>query len=362
MVLFTPFAETLHTGIEKSEARSPAGYMTQKSMKRQTVCTIFTVLIGIFLLALVLSLGLSVFRQSRRSGSEMPDQDVLPSSQTDLPGLPAAPEITDDQPEPAESPSNTQGSFFSIHFFDVGEGDSALVECEGHYMLIDGGSPECSSFLYAYLEQHEIPYLDCIVCSHAHADHVGGLSGALNYATVGTAYCSVTEYDSRAFRSFVKYLGEQNVGITVPSPGDTFSLGDATVTFLGPVDMSLADENENNSSIILRIDYGATSFLFTGDAEREEELSVVESGQNLHCTLLRVAHHGSYTSSSEEFLSAADPEYAVISVGGDNEYGHPHDSALDRLNGICDSLYRTDLNGEIISYSDGTHLSFETRR
>lgn len=256
-------------------------------------------------------------------------------------------------------PAVPEGSTFEIHFFDVGEADSALVECDGHYMLIDGGNPGSSSFLYSYLQKHGIDYLDYIVCSHAHTDHVGGLAGALNYASVGVAYAPVTEYDSRAFNSFVKYLNEQGKEITVPSPGDNIMLGVAKITFIGPVDMSLAEINHNNASIILRIEFGSTSFLFTGDAEIEEELSVIGTNAELQSTLLKVGHHGSYTSSSEMFIAAVKPDYAIVSVGKDNEYGHPHEVALDRLSSYCPTVYRTDLLGEIVCYSDGVELTFD---
>lgn len=252
-------------------------------------------------------------------------------------------------------------SSFEIHFFDVGEADSALVACDGHYMLIDGGNPGTSSFLFSYLQKHGIDYLDYIVCSHPHADHVGALAGALNYAAVGVAYCPVTEYDSRAFNSFVKYLSAQDKTITIPSVGQTVSLGSAKVTFVGPVDMTLAEQNENNASLIVRIEYGQTSFLLTGDAEIEEELSVVHSEQIIQSTLLKVGHHGSYTSSSEEFLKAVSPKYAIISVGKDNGYGHPHEEAMNRIQQYCDTVLRTDVVGEIVCVSDGKELSFNTQ-
>lgn len=270
--------------------------------------------------------------------------------------------IQDIEPEPEsvkDYPIVPENSTFEIHFFDVGEADSALVECDGHYMLIDGGNPGSSSFLYSYLQQHNVSYLDYIVCTHAHSDHVGGLAGALNYAEVGVAFSPVTEYDSRAFNSFIKYLNAQAKEITIPSPGETLELGSATVTFLAPIDMSLAETNVNNSSIILRIVYGKTSFLFTGDAEIEEELSLLKAGTDIQSTVLKVGHHGSYTSSSEEFLAAIDPDYAVISVGMGSEYGHPHDAALERISKFCPVIYRTDLNGEVICYSDGLKLIFE---
>ena len=286
-------------------------------MKRKTY-RIFLALAIIAILIAIAVVGISFYRNYlENKGAEQQTESEIKDPEPSAPSTQSADSI------PAtELP---EGSTFEIHFFDVGEADSALVECDGHYMLIDGGNPGSSSFLYSYLQSHGIDYLDYIVCSHAHADHVGGLAGALNYASVGIAYSPVTEYDSRAFNSFVKYLGKQGKEITVPSAGDCFELGNAKVTILAPIDMTLAAINENNSSIILRIEYGSTSFLFTGDAEIDEERSVVESQQVLQSTLLKVGHHGSYTSTSEEFLKAVNPEFAVISVGANNDYGHPHD-------------------------------------
>lgn len=257
---------------------------------------------------------------------------------------------------------NDNASYFEIHYFDVGEGDSALVACDDHYLLIDGGPSSSSSFLYSYLKENQITYLDYIVCTHAHEDHVGGLSGALNYASVGVAFCSVTEYDGRAFQSFLKYLNKQEASITVPNPGDTFSLGSASAQFIGPIDMNLAEINANNSSIVLKITYGETSFLFTGDAESEEESSLVNAHFDLTCDVLKIGHHGSYTSSSDVFLKAVQPKYCVISVGKDNVYGHPHSSVVERLLTTDAIIFRTDTDGEIICTSDGTSLSFTTKK
>lgn len=253
-------------------------------------------------------------------------------------------------------------SSFEIHYFDVGEADSALVECDGQTLLIDGGNPKSSQFLYAYLEQNEINYIDYMVCTHAHEDHVGGLAGALNYAQVGKAFAPVAEYDSRAFNSYVKYLNQQGKEITGPLPGECFMLGSAEVTILAPIDMSLAENNINNSSIVLRIIYGSTSFIFTGDAEEAEEKTILEVGYELESTVLKVGHHGSQTSTSEEFLDKVAPKYCVISVGKDNQYEHPSADVIQRLQSIDAIIYRTDINGEIICYSNGKNVSFKTEK
>ena len=246
-------------------------------------------------------------------------------------------------------------SYFDVHFIDVGQADAALVICDDKTMLIDGGNRADSSLLYSYLKQQGVTHLDYVVATHAHEDHVGGLAGALNYATVGTALCSVTEYNSDVFRNFVSYLAKQGKQIKVPKAGDTFYLGSAQVQVLGPVRKS---DDPNNMSLVLRIVYGETSFLFTGDAEREEEQDILAAGYELSSTVLKVGHHGSENSTTYPFLREIMPEYAVISVGEGNSYGHPTEAALSRLRDAGAYILRTDENGLICCSSDGKDVYF----
>ena len=252
-----------------------------------------------------------------------------------------------------------EGGSFQIHFIDVGQADAALVICDGHYMLIDGGNAEDSDLVYAYLERHGAKRLDYMVASHAHEDHIGGLSGALNYAAVDTAFCPVTEYSSKVFQNMVKYLGEQGKSLTVPAPGDKFSLGSAQVEILGPVKEY---DDTNDTSIVLRIDYGETSFLFTGDMETGAERDLLDSGADVRATVLKAGHHGSDTSTSYQFLRAVMPQYTVISVGEGNSYGHPSDEVLSRFRDAGTEVYRTDMQGHIIAKSDGKTVTFTTEK
>lgn len=250
-----------------------------------------------------------------------------------------------------------QDSSFSVLFLDVGQADAALVQCDGHYMLIDGGNKGDSDRIYSVLRKHDVKKLDIVVGTHAHEDHIGGLPGAFNYTTADLTLCPVTDYESKAFKDFAKYAKEKGDGITVPEVGDTYSLGSAKVTILGVN----STEDTNNTSIVLRIDYGKTSFLFTGDAEHPAEEIILESGADLSATVLKVGHHGSDTSTSYPFLRAVQPGYAVISVGESNDYGHPHDDALSRLQDADVEVLRTDLQGDIFCVSNGTNVQFVER-
>lgn len=250
-------------------------------------------------------------------------------------------------------------SSFCITFIDVGQADSALVACDGHYMLIDGGNVADSDLIYTVLQKNGVSHLDYVVATHAHEDHVGGLSAALELCTVDTVYCPVTEYSSKAFTNFADKANKRGAPITVPKAGDSFTLGSATATVLAPLKTY---DDTNNTSIVLKICYGETSFLFAADAERDSEADMYEAGADLSATLLKVGHHGSNTSSSYLFLREVMPQYAIISVGAGNSYGHPHEETLSRLHDAEVKVYRTDECGDIICRSDGKHLNFETQK
>ena len=207
-----------------------------------------------------------------------------------------------------------------VWFLDVGQADASLLLCDGEAMLIDGGNVDDASYVVASLAQYGVTSLDYVINTHCDEDHVGGLAGVLARFPAEHVWSSTTEYGTRAFSNFLKYAGEQGKQVELPSAGDTFQLGGAEVTVLGP----LRDyENNNENSIVLRVDYGDTSFLFTGDMGVTAEDELVESGAKLDATVLKVGHHGSAGSTGYVFLREVMPEYGVISVGADNSYGHP---------------------------------------
>ena len=259
---------------------------------------------------------------------------------------------------PETPPAPTEGSSFAVHFIDVGQADAALILCDEQAMLIDGGNAEDSNLMFAYLKKQNVTHLDYVIGTHAHEDHIGGIAGALNYATAGKVYSPVTEYDTKAFQNFASAAKKRGCALTVPKVGETFSLGSATCKILAVN----TESDANNSSIVLRITYGETSFLFTGDAERPVEQVLLDKGSNVGSTVLKVGHHGSESSTSYAFLREVSPAYAVISVGKDNTYGHPTQEVLSRLRDADVKTYRTDLQGDVICTSDGKTVTFSTSR
>ena len=243
---------------------------------------------------------------------------------------------------------------FEMHFIDVGQALSVLVTCDGVSMLYDGGNVDDGSLVVSYLQNQGVERLEYVFCSHAHEDHVGGLAAALAAIPAGHVYAPVTTADTKCFSDFVKYTQQQGLAVEVPAVGTTWALGGATVQLLGPVAQY---DDTNDTSLVLRIDYGQTSFLLTGDMESDAEKDLVESGANLDVDVLQVGHHGSETSTSYVFLNEVLPEMGVISVGTGNSYGHPHEAALSRLRDAGVDVYRTDLMGTITIASDGTNYT-----
>lgn len=253
------------------------------------------------------------------------------------------------------------GNEFTIQFLDVGQADAALITCDGQTLMIDGGNAADSSFIYSYLKSNNISNIDYMICTHPHEDHAGGLAGALNAATVGIAYAPFANYDNDTFNAFTKYLGKQGKSVTVPHHGDTFNVGSAKVTFVGPVYPELATD-VNDTSIMAKIQYGNTSFLFTGDAGVDEELEILGTGYDVTADVLKVGHHGAADSTCATFLNRVNPKYAVISCGSNNSYGHPKSSVIDELKSKGLTLYRTDMQGTITCTSDGTKVTMQPER
>lgn len=295
--------------------------------------------------------------EADNSNSSQPEHEetFLPQEDTTENSANTSSPIQGDLNNPT-TPDIPPNSTFSIHYIDVGQADAALVECDGHYMLIDGGNKGDSNVIYSVLKKAEVPKLDIVVGTHGHEDHIGGLPGAFNFTSADITLCPVTTYDSDAFKDFAKYANQNGGGITVPSVGDTYTLGSAHITILGVNGASDA----NNTSIVLMVQYGETSFLFTGDAEREAEQAILNSGVDLSATILKVGHHGSDTSTTYPFLREVMPQYAVISVGDGNSYDHPTDSTLSRLRDADVTIYRTDIHGDVYVSSDGKTITISS--
>lgn len=247
---------------------------------------------------------------------------------------------------------------FWVEFIDVGQGDCALIQCDGHYMMIDGGPSNASSIVYTILKNKGIKTIDLMVATHPDEDHIGGLSGALNYSSVDTILSPVTSHDTKTFNSLSKYVAKQGKSFTVPKAGDVYTLGSSRINIIGPINKS---SDSNNQSIVLKVTYGATSFVFTGDAEEEEESSILKKFKGLECDVLKVAHHGSNSSTSNAWLKATKPTYAIIPVGK-NSYGHPTQNTIDKLTRAGAIIYRTDLQGDVTFVSDGKKISVETEK
>ena len=260
----------------------------------------------------------------------------------------------------AQEPPEDEAASVSVHFIDVGQGDSIFIQSEDASMLIDAGTNESGSVVTGYLESLGVTHLDWVIGTHPHEDHIGGLDDVIGQFEVDRVMMPPKEHTTKTFEDVLDAVEQKNLALTLPEAGDSYTLGSCSFTILGPV--ADYDNELNNWSIVLRLDCKDISFLFTGDAESEAEADIVARQLPLKATVLKVGHHGSDTSTSDAFLEAVAPNLAVISAGSGNDYGHPCQSTLDKLSAANASICRTDLQGNIVVSSDGTSLDISTQK
>lgn len=245
-----------------------------------------------------------------------------------------------------------------VTFIDVGQADSILLENEGNYMLVDAGNNEDGPKLVNYFKNQNIHQFDYVIGTHPHEDHIGGLDNIIEDFDINTFYMPDVITTTKTFEDVLDALGEKNMTLSIPKTNATFKLGDATVKVL-----YVGTENEsdlNDTSIVLKVTYQNVSFLLTGDASTkvEEKLNPAD----LESTVLKVGHHGSSTATNEKFLNTVNPKYAIISVGENNQYEHPHTTVLNTLAAHNITTYRTDQDGTIKVITDGTNIEINTSK
>ena len=263
----------------------------------------------------------------------------------------------------AVAPGPTEGTL-EVHVLDVGQGDCILIRGSDKTILVDASVSDAAPGILSYLRKLGVDGIDILINTHPHNDHFGGMRAVMD--GMPTARVLMTHIPEEltpttvSFEKLVTYLGKHQIPTAEARVGDTYDLGGGGVlTIVGP---QKTYDDLNNSSLVCRVDFGRHSFLLTGDMEAKAEKDLLASGVPLRADVLKVGHHGSNTSSSRDFLKAVDPDYAVISCGADNDYGHPHDEVLERLRSRGITIYRTDLDGAAVFVTDGDQLSVSTAK
>ena len=250
----------------------------------------------------------------------------------------------------------------TVHFVDVGQGDCEIIQTQNCNVIIDAGENTAKDAVLSYVKKLGITKFDYVIATHPHSDHIGSLDDVIKNYDIGTIIMPQVKDDlvptTSAYKNLLNSISKKELKIHKAIPDETFDLDGATLTVLGP----LSDYDDLNSySVVCKLTYKNKSFLFSGDAQKDAELDIIEKYQDaLKADVYKVGHHGSKSSSCNEYLSKIKPEYAVISCGVGNDYGHPHKTLMDRLKNI--NVLRTDEHGSIVFTTDGNELSYKTQK
>lgn len=247
-----------------------------------------------------------------------------------------------------------------VHYINVGQGDAELIQVNGKNMLIDSGSRTNEKDLFNYLDKLKIKKLDYVIATHPHEDHIGNMDEVIDKYEIGQFYAPKVTHTTKTFEDMINALKRKNLKINVIKEGtNSIDLGKNTkVQVFCPKENGYSKDTDlNNFSPIMKITYGKNSFLFTGDAEKLEENYVLNKNYDIKSDVLKLGHHGSSTSTTNNFLKAVDPSIGIISCGIDNKYGHPHKETISKLSKQNVKVYRTDKDGNIVLESNGSKIS-----
>ena len=250
---------------------------------------------------------------------------------------------------------NISNENLKVYYLDVGEADCILINSNGEYAVIDGGNTIDGNKIVKYFESLNVKDIKYVFGTHAHEDHIGGIANIIYNFNISKYYTTNVPSKFKSYYNVQKALNKKNLELSNPNNNDKYKLGESTIKVLYN---GANEEDINNSSLILKLVYKNTSFLFTGDTTKEVEEKLLD--KDLKSNVLKVSHHGSNDASSANFLVKVHPEYAIISVGKDNEYYHPHQVTIDKLERLNTKIYRTDLEGTIIVTSDGNNIEVKT--
>lgn len=253
--------------------------------------------------------------------------------------------------------STSPSDLLEVHFLDVGQGDSILIQTPGRKenILIDGGPREAGPAVVKYLKEHGVEKINLLIATHPHEDHIGGLVEVLKDFPVERIIDSGKKHTSSTYRNYIKLIAQKQIPISQGLGERIVFSPNIELHILGPKKQNY--EDLNNFSVVSRLVYGKVAFLFTGDMEKEGERDL--AGEDLKADVLKVGHHGSRSSTSAHFLRQVQPKIAIISLGAHNDYGHPHDITLKKLAKEKIDVYRTDLNGNVTVTTDGSQLNVE---
>lgn len=271
-----------------------------------------------------------------------------------------------EKPKEPEKPKKEQFEKvrdLKVHYIDVGQGDSILVQLpNGETALIDGGPESSSQTVVNYLKEQNVEKIDYLVATHPHEDHIGGLPIVIQNFEIGNIYMPDKTHTTKTFENLILAIQNKGIKFKTPIAGDMLLDKEGlNLTVLAP-ETNINEDNLNNYSIVLKLNYKDNSFLFTGDAETESEQNMLNGSYDLKSDVLKVGHHGSYSSTTNEFLEKINPEYAIISCGVENKYGYPHQAIIDKLEAKGIQIYRTDKDGTIIIAVDNEEIKIDFKK